>query len=887
MPQTKQFIQYYAQCYQADNRQTGIGNLLKNPLELLHFFQDADLLGDKITELPVPEKISEKWQKQLQLYHNDKKLLGTFWLVRLKDDENIPLFLFPCELLTERGISVLTANLEEAFINPIFEQYLKQQLAPDLVAEFMQRLAKLLPFQPRHVLDLDVLFDKLPTIDQQGLEEFPKMLSKASIARKASPCLLPQFSVGLMRRSLQVRSILQELELLQKTAPYSSPLTLLFADSIKPTRSRKAIDLFSPFTLSKAQEAISRRALSAPFNVVIGPPGTGKSFTIAAIALNAAVNHKSVLITSKTNQAVDVIAQKLERDFAAQAFFFRGGLRSNKKLLKARLQEHIQLIRRQQKQEVHTKGKRYSSLLQDNQKKLRQQKKQLFKMLQQEYHLTQHLLYGSKNLLSKWLAERQIRSLLKSKSVLEQYQYLQILERRQRQLEKEFIHQAFRRKLRRSASYTIAKIQNFVRAFTARTNERRAAFLDKIDIKELLQILPIWLVNLQEIGAVFPLDQEQFDLVIIDEASQVDLASALPVLQRAKHVVIFGDPLQLRHVSFLSLDKEQQIGEQIFGSDAPPMLPAFRDYSLLDFISEKTQAPDCIHYLDEHYRSHPSIIHFSNQEFYGKQLKVMKQYEPQQSKERLQFVHIQGKRKQNGVNEAEAAFILKDVRTALQKGKIPSVGIISPFRDQVDYIRNLLEKEFTLEELAQLDLHVNTPYGFQGDEREVIYLSFTLDDDSPPQALQYLERPGVFNVSITRAQEQQIVLHSFQPSQLSKNSILRKYLEFRHQPLELPDSSTQDEFLQEVLAFLKPFNIEDIRINQKMGDLQVDLGFVKDGQFFAIDLVGFPGKQADFMDLDQYQTLERSNCKTIILPYSSWLVDQARTKHQLTRWLIP
>jgi hypothetical protein len=59
----------------------------------------------------------------------------------------------------------------------------------------------------------------------------------------------------------------------------------------------------------------------------------------------------------------------------------------------------------------------------------------------------------------------------------------------------------------------------------------------------------------------FPLAPEMFDLVIIDEASQCDIPSAIPLLYRSKKAVIIGDPNQLRHVATLATSLDKQIGE--------------------------------------------------------------------------------------------------------------------------------------------------------------------------------------------------------------------------------------------------------------------------------------------------------------------------------------
>ena len=69
--------------------------------------------------------------------------------------------------------------------------------------------------------------------------------------------------------------------------------------------------------------------------------------------------------------------------------------------------------------------------------------------------------------------------------------------------------------------------------------------------------LPAWAVTALSARGQLPLDPGKFDLVVIDEASQCDIASAIPLLYRAKRAVIIGDPKQLRHISRIESSRRQ------------------------------------------------------------------------------------------------------------------------------------------------------------------------------------------------------------------------------------------------------------------------------------------------------------------------------------------
>src|SRR5262249_22291648 len=96
----------------------------------------------------------------------------------------------------------------------------------------------------------------------------------------------------------------------------------------------------------------------------------------------------------------------------------------------------------------------------------------------------------------------------------------------------------------------------------ARTGGKQEDLFNKIDLEVLLTAFPVWLVNLSDIHDVLPLKRELFDLAIIDEATQCDIASCLPILYRARRAVIVADPNQLRHLSFPSIPRQTELIEQ-------------------------------------------------------------------------------------------------------------------------------------------------------------------------------------------------------------------------------------------------------------------------------------------------------------------------------------
>ena len=76
------------------------------------------------------------------------------------------------------------------------------------------------------------------------------------------------------------------------------------------------------------------------------------------------------------------------------------------------------------------------------------------------------------------------------------------------------------------------------------------------------EVLPVWCVTNLSVRGSLPFEAGLFDIVVIDEASQCDIASLVPLLYRARRAVIIGDPQQLRHISALRQDQNARLLEK-------------------------------------------------------------------------------------------------------------------------------------------------------------------------------------------------------------------------------------------------------------------------------------------------------------------------------------
>ena len=255
-----------------------------------------------------------------------------------------------------------------------------------------------------------------------------------------------------------------------------------------------------------------------------------------------------------------------------------------------------------------------------------------------------------------------------------------------------------------------------------------------------------------------------YDMVIIDEASQCDIASVLPLLYRAKQAVILGDQQQLSHICSLSATQDARLLEK-YGIDLRWSYSACSLYSVAASMIDSTQAIS----LRDHHRSHGDIIGYSNTEFYKDTLRIATAYDrlvcPKNVSAGIHWVDIAGqsRRPQNGgaLNYSEVKAVVSNlVQLVLVEGYRGSIGVVTPFRAQADQIRKEIDKFEALRlALVNNKFLVDTVHAFQGDERDLMLFSTVISDGISQSSLRFLaQTQNLFNVAVSRARAVLIVI---------------------------------------------------------------------------------------------------------------------------------
>ena len=296
--------------------------------------------------------------------------------------------------------------------------------------------------------------------------------------------------------------------------------------------------------------------------------------------------------------------------------------------------------------------------------------------------------------------------------------------------------------------------------------------------------IPAWIMPLYRIVESIKPGSEKFDVVIIDEASQTGPEGFL-LHFIAQQIIVVGDNEQISPEMAGINDIDVEILKKKYLSSMPLHEHIGREYSYYDYCD--IQFKDHVQ-LREHFRCMPEIIAFSNQISYsGKPLIPMRQYGSSRL-EPLKSTFIEGvASKSNGKNsykapqnEKEAEALVLQLKKCLDDPlyKEKTFGIISlQGENQSKCIEHILDKKIEKAVIEKRGIRVGNAYNFQGDERDVIFLSMVVDfDGKSPRALTMDSYKKRYNVAASRARDQMWLFHSIKVDELSPHCLRRQLL---------------------------------------------------------------------------------------------------------------
>ena len=354
-----------------------------------------------------------------------------------------------------------------------------------------------------------------------------------------------------------------------------------------------------------------------------------------------------------------------------------------------------------------------------------------------------------------------------------------------------------------------------------------------ISIRELMRrapnaaraLKPCFMMSPASVAQFIPQGQNTFDLVIVDEASQMRPEDALGALARGKQTVIVGDPMQLPPTTFFdsSADEDQLSQDDEIDIDTE---------SILD-IAISSYRP--FRELRWHYRSrHHSLIAFSNREFYKDNLIVFPSPKDQAKDLGVQTVFVENGIYCNSLNLIESDVVIETVSEIMRRHPDCSIGVVAINQPQKEHLTEGFDRLFaedpdledyrsrwpsTLEEFFVKNLE-----NVQGDERDIIVISTVYGRAAPGAPV--MQRFGPINsksghrrlnVLFTRAKERVVLVTSMRPEDINlQPGSSRGLLAFKNY-LEYARSGRLDVGVNTGGSYESPFEEEVAEVLDRLG----------------------------------------------------------------------
>lgn len=404
--------------------------------------------------------------------------------------------------------------------------------------------------------------------------------------------------------------------------------------------------------------------------------------------------------------------------------------------------------------------------------------------------------------------------------------------------------------------------------------------------------VPAWIMPVGKALESFDPSQNFFDVVIVDEASQSDV-SALAILYLAKKVIIVGDDKQVSPMAVgVDIDRMNALRE-MYIKDAIPNWHLYDAKTSLYDIAGTTYQPLM---LREHFRCVPDIIGYSNKLSYDFKIKPLRDASncvivPPVIDYRVMNGQREGHRKIN-IQEAESVVSLMMACMEQPEYERKTFGAISLLGDdQAKLIQQLIFKRIDPSVIEERRILCGNASHFQGDERNVIFLSM-VDSNEGDGPLRF-SGEGVdqstkqrYNVAASRAKDQLWVIHSIDYSKdLKPGDIRRDLLEYCDNPqsfsrvVEAVEAQAESPFEEAVGKSLVAAGYH-ITQQWEVGTYRIDIVVQYNGKKIAVECDGeqyHSGDEKVRADMERQTILERMGWRFIRIRGSEYYRDLEAT----------
>ncbi|MEJ2246745.1 MAG: AAA domain-containing protein [Acidobacteriota bacterium] len=344
--------------------------------------------------------------------------------------------------------------------------------------------------------------------------------------------------------------------------------------------------------------------------------------------------------------------------------------------------------------------------------------------------------------------------------------------------------------------------------------------------KAIQELKPCWMMSPMSVAQYTEPGKLFFDLIIMDEASQIRVEEAIGGIARGKKAIIVGDQAQLPPTTF-----SQKLSSGNYTEDDKN--EEEREDSVLEAAAGRFHP---LRRLKCHYRSeHESLFKFSNTEFYNNQLIIFPSPYYDHPEYGVSLEQIDGIY-ESGINKTEGKAVVDAAINFMKECPEQSLGIVAVNSKQAEFMREELDREITLNAQAAAfvqnweptlePLFVKNLENVQGDERDVIFISTVYGKD---QNGNFYQRYGPINsdyghrglnVLFTRAKKRIKIFTSMYPHDIQDEEkhwgvkVLKEYLQFAHDGFSINMNEVggecQSEFEHWILQVLRSYGYEGV-----------------------------------------------------------------------------
>lgn len=419
--------------------------------------------------------------------------------------------------------------------------------------------------------------------------------------------------------------------------------------------------------------------------------------------------------------------------------------------------------------------------------------------------------------------------------------------------------------------------------------------------------IPVWIMPLSNVVENFNPKENKFDVVIIDEASQANITS-LPALYLGKKVIIVGDDEQVTPLA-VAEDYSKMEGlrnEYLYDNHNKELYTG--QLSLYDIAKLAAYQPVT---LKEHFRCVPDIIQYCNRLSYGGNIKPLRDVSDVKIKPSvIPYRVIGATQDKSKVNYKEVEAIVSLILSCCENEEYrdKTIGVISLTGKKsgdkhMKEIDKMLQSKMNPSEYEKRNIVCGDAANFQGDERDVIFLSMitTNEGEGPIRKLSETtdEREKKrFNVAVSRAKDQIWLVHSLDSENDLKEGDLRKELieyfkdyKSRSIEYEIKSKKAESPFEEDVMKHLI-YKGYDIIPQWYVGSYRIDMVARYEDRKIAIECDGekWHGEDKLEEDMNRQSILERLGWKFIRIRGSEFYKDKKacmeRVIHKLEEYNI-